>query len=59
MTSLQLHSGTRLEPRPVYEWGTGELKGEKFDPTLITSPTFLLRYLLINLDSKNQTNYYI
>ena len=31
--------------RPVYDWGTADLQNSKFDPTLIKSPTFLLKYI--------------
>jgi hypothetical protein len=48
MTSLNLYSDTTLESRPVYEWGTGDHKDEKSDPTLIKGPTFLLKYNYFN-----------
>jgi hypothetical protein len=42
MTSLQFYDH-KFDPRPPVDWGRGDLQKDKFDPTLIKGPTFLLK----------------
>lgn len=47
MTSLHFFDHSNIEPRPPVDWGTLDLQSEKFDPTLIKAPTFILKYIFI------------
>ncbi|CAF0732237.1 unnamed protein product [Brachionus calyciflorus] len=43
MTSLQFFDHSSIESRPAVDWGTLDLQSEKFDPTIIKAPTFILK----------------
>lgn len=43
MTSLEFFNHEKISNRPAVDWGTGELQSEKFDPTYIKAPTYLLK----------------
>ncbi|RNA40418.1 hypothetical protein BpHYR1_013636 [Brachionus plicatilis] len=45
MTSLHFFDHSNIEPRPAVDWGTLDLQSEKFDPTIIKGPTFILNML--------------
>lgn len=48
MTSMEFFNHEKIVNKPATDWGTGELQSEKFDPTYIKAPTYLLKNQPIN-----------
>ena len=43
MTSLEFFDHSKIGSKAPVEWGRLDLQSQKFDPTTITAPTYLLK----------------
>jgi hypothetical protein len=43
MNSIQFFEHPNLPTKPPIEWGTAALQSEKFDPTIVNGPTYLMQ----------------